>query len=127
MLFRSQICVPWREARLSVRPGMTGLWQVCRQDRESGDFHQWIEYDLLYVRHISFWLDLKILIATVLTAGGQVPVPSSWMIGTETGGRQPQGDRPLEAPTLPKAVAGRITPSAPGFAPRVDKQSARSA
>ena len=123
----NQICVPWREARLSVRPGMTGLWQVCRQDRESGDFHQWIEYDLLYVRHISFWLDLKILVATVLTAGGQVPVPSSWMIRTETGGRQLPAERPAKTPARHPAVAGRITPSAPGFAPRVDKQSARSA
>lgn len=123
----NQICVPWREARLSVRPGMTGLWQVCRQDRESGDFHQWIEYDLLYVRHISVWLDLKIMIATALTLGGQVPVPSSWMIRTETGPRQLPTDRPAEAPQLRQPVAGRIAPSAPGFAARVDKQSARSA
>jgi len=67
----NQICVPWREARLSVRPGITGFWQVCRHDRSSGDFHQWIEYDLLYVQHMSFWLDLKIILATVLTLGGK--------------------------------------------------------
>lgn len=84
----NQVCVPWREARLSVRPGMTGLWQICRQDREAGDFHQWIEYDLLYVRHISFWLDLKILLATVVTGGGQMPLPASWFIKTRPA--QPQ-------------------------------------
>src|SRR6185503_1322960 len=67
----NQVCVPWREARLSVRPGITGFWQVCRHDRSSGDFHQWIEYDLMYVQHISLWLDLKILLATVLTLGGK--------------------------------------------------------
>jgi lipopolysaccharide/colanic/teichoic acid biosynthesis glycosyltransferase len=67
----NQVCVPWREARLSVRPGITGFWQVCRHNRSSGDFHQWIEYDLLYVQHISFWLDLKILVATLLTLGGK--------------------------------------------------------
>ena len=78
----NQVCVPWREARLSVRPGVTGLWQICRQDRQAGDFHQWIEYDLLYVRHISFMLDLKILLATVLTLGGQLPLPASWFIRT---------------------------------------------
>jgi lipopolysaccharide/colanic/teichoic acid biosynthesis glycosyltransferase len=55
----NQVCVPWREARLSVRPGITGFWQVCRHDRSAGDFHQWIEYDLLYVQHLSLWLDLK--------------------------------------------------------------------
>jgi lipopolysaccharide/colanic/teichoic acid biosynthesis glycosyltransferase len=68
----NQICVPWREARLSVRPGITGLWQVARHDRAAGDFHQWIEYDLLYVQHFTFWLDLKILAATLLTAGGKL-------------------------------------------------------
>ena len=35
----NQVCVPWRDARLSVRPGITGFWQVCRHDRSSGDFH----------------------------------------------------------------------------------------
>ena len=67
----NQVCVPWREARLSVRPGITGMWQVCRHDRDSGDFHQWIEYDLMYVRNLTIWLDLKILLATLVTAGGK--------------------------------------------------------
>lgn len=76
----NQLCVPWREGRLSVRPGITGLWQVCRHDRSAGDFHQWIQYDLLYVRHNSFTVDLKILVATVLTGGGKGHVPLSWII-----------------------------------------------
>jgi len=94
----NQICVPWREARLSVRPGITGFWQVCRHDRSSGDFHQWIEFDLLYVQHMSFWLDLKIVAATLLTLGGKaghvsagrlVPsaVPDSETPGSETASR----------------------------------------
>jgi lipopolysaccharide/colanic/teichoic acid biosynthesis glycosyltransferase len=87
----NQVCVPWREARLSVRPGITGLWQVCRHDRSSGDFHQWIEYDLLYVRHASIWLDLKILTATVLTLGGKRPVRSSWLVGRQPS--EPVGTR----------------------------------
>jgi lipopolysaccharide/colanic/teichoic acid biosynthesis glycosyltransferase len=77
----NQICVPWREARLSVRPGVTGLWQVCRHDRSAGDFHQWIEYDLLYVQHLSCWLDLKILAATIFTLGGKAAhVPAPWLV-----------------------------------------------
>jgi lipopolysaccharide/colanic/teichoic acid biosynthesis glycosyltransferase len=76
----NQICVPWRRARLSVRPGITGLWQVCRHDRDVGDFHQWIYFDTLYVRHMSFWLDLRILLATFLTAGGRVGMPVTWLI-----------------------------------------------
>jgi lipopolysaccharide/colanic/teichoic acid biosynthesis glycosyltransferase len=67
----NQICVPWRRARLSVRPGITGLWQICRHDRAEGDFHQWIAYDITYVRQMSLWLDLKIIIWTVLTLGGK--------------------------------------------------------
>jgi lipopolysaccharide/colanic/teichoic acid biosynthesis glycosyltransferase len=83
----NQVCVPWREARLSVRPGITGFWQVCRHDRSAGDFHQWIEYDLLYVQHLTFWLDLKILAATLLTLGGKAAhVPATWLVGGRSGG-----------------------------------------
>jgi lipopolysaccharide/colanic/teichoic acid biosynthesis glycosyltransferase len=76
----NQLCVPWREGRLSVRPGITGLWQVCRRDRRSGDFHQWIQYDLLYVRNVCLRLDLNILAATVLTLGGKGHVALSWVM-----------------------------------------------
>ncbi len=73
-LRENQICAPWRRARLSVRPGITGLWQVCRHNRSEGDFHQWIEFDLRYVERVSFAVDLRILIATVMTGGGRRPV-----------------------------------------------------
>jgi lipopolysaccharide/colanic/teichoic acid biosynthesis glycosyltransferase len=76
----NQVCVPWREGRLSVRPGITGLWQICRHDRDRGDFHQWIYYDLLYVRNLSLWLDIKIIGLTFvsLARGGHVPL--SWLL-----------------------------------------------
>jgi lipopolysaccharide/colanic/teichoic acid biosynthesis glycosyltransferase len=77
----NQVCIPWRAARLSVSPGITGFWQVCRHERAAGDFHQWIEYDLLYVQYFSFLLDLKILVATILTLGGKAShVPASWLL-----------------------------------------------
>jgi lipopolysaccharide/colanic/teichoic acid biosynthesis glycosyltransferase len=78
----NQLCVPWRDGRLSVRPGITGLWQVCRHERSAGDFHQWIRYDLLYVRHLSPLLDLKILLATLLTGGGRSHVPLSSILSS---------------------------------------------
>jgi lipopolysaccharide/colanic/teichoic acid biosynthesis glycosyltransferase len=78
----NQICVPWRQARLSVRAGITGLWQVARDERRNGDFHQWIYYDLLYVQHLSWKVDAKILIATVLTFGGAGRVSSTWIVPT---------------------------------------------
>jgi lipopolysaccharide/colanic/teichoic acid biosynthesis glycosyltransferase len=76
----NQICVPWREARLSVRPGITGLWQVCRHERDAGDFHQWIYFDTLYVRYRSLALDVRVFVATFLTLGGRWGVPVEWMI-----------------------------------------------
>ncbi len=76
----NQICVPWRQARLSVRPGITGLWQVCRHQRGAGDFHQWIHYDILYVRHMSAWLDTKVFLATLASLGGRWAVPVEWLI-----------------------------------------------
>lgn len=77
----NQICVPWRRARLSVRPGITGLWQVCRdEDRSRGDFHEWIYYDMTYVRHLSLWLDIRIVLATLLTLGGRRQVPLAWLV-----------------------------------------------
>jgi lipopolysaccharide/colanic/teichoic acid biosynthesis glycosyltransferase len=76
----NQTCVPWREARLSVRPGITGLWQVCRHDREAGDFHQWIYYDIQYIRHMSLLVDVKIIAATIWTLAGKGSVPLSWII-----------------------------------------------
>ena len=79
----NQICVPWRRARLSVRPGITGLWQVCRGEDRTSDFHQWIFYDIAYVRNFSLWLDLKILGATLLTLGGRWSVPLRWMAPAE--------------------------------------------
>lgn len=66
----NQICAPWRRARLSVPPGITGLWQICRYDRHEGDFHQWIYFDTAYVKHVSLWLDIKILWYTLVTFGG---------------------------------------------------------
>ncbi len=86
----NQICVPWRRARLSVRPGITGLWQVCRHDRSQGDFHQWIAYDTLYVRNLSFAVDLKVLLATFLTLGGKWNVPESWIVPRKPARRIPE-------------------------------------
>ncbi len=61
----NQFCPPWREARLSVRPGITGLWQVKRTRRKGLDFQEWIRYDLEYVENLSWHLDLKIIFETI--------------------------------------------------------------
>jgi exopolysaccharide biosynthesis polyprenyl glycosylphosphotransferase len=62
----------WHRRRLSMRPGMTGLWQVTA--RRESDFDRWVEADLEYIDRWSFWLDLKIMALTVpavLGGGGR--------------------------------------------------------
>lgn len=54
------LCAHWRDARLSVRPGITGLWQVCRSRKPMKDFQEWIYYDTKYVRNVSLKLDIWI-------------------------------------------------------------------
>jgi lipopolysaccharide/colanic/teichoic acid biosynthesis glycosyltransferase len=62
----NQLCPAWREARLSVKPGITGLWQVSRSPaRGATDFQEWIYFDTQYVERRSFWLDLKIVLLTI--------------------------------------------------------------
>ncbi|GIW78016.1 MAG: hypothetical protein KatS3mg104_3079 [Phycisphaerae bacterium] len=61
----NQYCPAWREARLSVRPGITGLWQIRRTRNKGADFQEWIKYDLEYVENMSLSLDLKIIYKTV--------------------------------------------------------------
>src|SRR5438874_1138949 len=68
----NQYCPAWREARLSVRPGITGLWQVKRTRRRGADFQEWIKYDLEYVEKRSFWLDMKIIWQIVMNVLGKV-------------------------------------------------------
>ena len=54
------LCPSWHDARLSVRPGITGLWQVCRTRQPMKDFQEWIYYDTKYVRNLSLKMDLWI-------------------------------------------------------------------
>jgi exopolysaccharide biosynthesis polyprenyl glycosylphosphotransferase len=60
--------------RLSVMPGITGLWQVSGRN-DIADFERWIDLDLEYAQRSSLWLDLRILAKTavvvVLVRGAQ--------------------------------------------------------
>lgn len=49
--------------RLTVKPGITGLWQIS-EDRKRLLIHENMDYDLYYVEHMSFNLDLAILVKT---------------------------------------------------------------
>src|SRR5215831_860989 len=49
--------------RLSVKPGLTCLWQI--RGRSTVGFDTWMEYDREYVHRMSAWLDVSILVRTV--------------------------------------------------------------
>lgn len=54
---------PWHRRRLSMKPGLTCLWQIS--GRSHVGFDQWMKLDLDYIDHWSLWLDLKILLRTI--------------------------------------------------------------
>lgn len=53
---------PWQYRRLSMKPGISGLWQVS--GRNEVDFERWMELDLEYIDNWSLGLDFKILLKT---------------------------------------------------------------
>lgn len=50
--------------RLSVKPGLTCLWQVMGRNSITS-FEDWVALDLRYIDNWSLWLDLRILVQTV--------------------------------------------------------------
>lgn len=50
--------------RLSVKPGLTCLWQVSGRNNVN-DFRDWVRLDLEYIDNWSLWLDFKILLRTI--------------------------------------------------------------
>ena len=64
LLVEEQARVPeWARERSSLRPGITGLWQV--EGRASVSFQDMLRLDCQYVEHASLRTDLKILVRTV--------------------------------------------------------------
>ncbi len=54
----------WQRRKLSIRPGLTCLWQVNGRS-EITDFDEWARLDLEYIDHWSLALDFKILLKTI--------------------------------------------------------------
>jgi lipopolysaccharide/colanic/teichoic acid biosynthesis glycosyltransferase len=53
----------WHRRRLSMKPGITGLWQVSA--RREAEFDRWVTIDLEYIDRWSLWLDLKIMLRSL--------------------------------------------------------------
>jgi lipopolysaccharide/colanic/teichoic acid biosynthesis glycosyltransferase len=64
MSFVQIIYLPDR--RLSMKPGITGLWQVSGRNTIH-NFEEWVKLDLEYIDNWSFLLDFRIAIKTVST------------------------------------------------------------
>lgn len=54
----------WQRRRLSMRPGITCIWQVEGRNKIT-DFNEWTKLDLQYIDHWSILGDFKILLKTV--------------------------------------------------------------
>jgi len=53
----------WQHNRLTVKPGLTGLWQVS--GRSDLSYHDRARLDMYYIRNYTIWQDIKILFNTV--------------------------------------------------------------
>jgi len=53
----------WHRRRISVRPGITGLWQINGRDHSS--FDEWVKLDLEYIDRWSLLRDFEIMLKTV--------------------------------------------------------------
>ncbi|MBM3264254.1 MAG: sugar transferase [candidate division Zixibacteria bacterium] len=56
----------WQRRRLSMRPGITGIWQIEGRSHIA-EFDEWVRMDLQYIDNWSLALDMKILLKTIPT------------------------------------------------------------
>lgn len=54
---------PWQRRRLSMKPGLTCLWQIAGRNKVG--FEEWMRLDLAYIDNWSLWLDFRILLKTI--------------------------------------------------------------
>jgi lipopolysaccharide/colanic/teichoic acid biosynthesis glycosyltransferase len=59
----SNLCASWHRRRLDVTPGLTCIWQI--HGRSSVSFAEWIRMDRRYIRALSIWQDIKLILLTV--------------------------------------------------------------
>jgi len=59
----------WHRRRHSMKPGITGLWQV--EARTEPEFDRWVERDLAYIDRWSLQLDVRIILRTIPAVFGR--------------------------------------------------------
>jgi lipopolysaccharide/colanic/teichoic acid biosynthesis glycosyltransferase len=65
IIYEVEEYLQWHNNRFDCTPGITGLWQVSGKNRLT--FQEMIRLDVYYSEHLSFWLDIKILLMTPAT------------------------------------------------------------
>jgi lipopolysaccharide/colanic/teichoic acid biosynthesis glycosyltransferase len=50
--------------KLSVKPGLTCIWQVSGRN-QINSFDDWVNLDLQYIDNWSLWLDIKLIVMTI--------------------------------------------------------------
>lgn len=53
----------WHRRRISIKPGITGMWQVCGRNQVQ-DFDDVVRLDLVYIETWTIWLDIRLLLKT---------------------------------------------------------------
>jgi sugar transferase (PEP-CTERM system associated) len=103
--FTEQLCgrIAFYDERHSVRPGVTGWAQVrYRYGATFEDAARKLEYDLFYLKNMSFLFDLAIILQTVKT----VMFGHPWMEGTESLANLPAAPATIGAMNTSAAAAG---------------------
>jgi lipopolysaccharide/colanic/teichoic acid biosynthesis glycosyltransferase len=62
MPFIAETYDDWQRRRLSVKPGITGLWQIL--GRGKMEFTDRVRLDIHYIENRCLWLDMKLLFST---------------------------------------------------------------
>ena len=55
----------WKHNRMTVKPGMTGLWQVS--GRSDLSYEDRVRLDMQYIRNYTAWMDLRLIFSTIWT------------------------------------------------------------
>lgn len=63
LTWQMEECSDYEKQRLIVRPGLTCYWQIG--GRANIEWDEWVELDLDYIRDMSLWTDIKMIVKTV--------------------------------------------------------------
>jgi lipopolysaccharide/colanic/teichoic acid biosynthesis glycosyltransferase len=94
--------IPRYRQRMAELPGLTGLAQVqLPPDTDMNSVRRKLAHDLYYLERLSFWFDVRILLATVGTVLGLAATTTSFIFGLPNGKAVEQHfEQQIEEPTV---------------------------